>query len=163
MGYQELSHFKSKEKLWRTSMIIFWLLNTIFLCFATTMYSKKSRVEAMYSIYGNNMENERILQEGSSSQRTSMLPKFYAKSWYCNFTERTDSTQDLRVVPGTDYDYILFFDELQLNERIHQYKTIYPKMTLVKKCEPSFIDVLLRKLNPKNANEYIEVWKTNIR
>jgi hypothetical protein len=162
MGYQELCEFKSKVKLWKTSMLIFWILNTVFLCFATTMYSKKSRVEAMYSLYNNNMDNERILQEGSASQRTSMLPKFYGKAWHCTFIERIDSTQDLRVLEGMDYDYIMFFDELNLSHRIKQYKAIYPQMSLVNRCEPSFIDVLLRKLNPKNANEYIEVWKTNV-
>jgi hypothetical protein len=161
MGYQTLVSFKAKEKLWRISTGIFWVLNTIFLCFASTMYSKKSRVEAMYSIYGNGMEHERILQEGSSSHRTSMLPKFYGHSWYCSFTERTEPTQDLLVAPGANYDYIFFFDELDLPQRIASYKSIYPKMTLVKQCEPSLLDLTLRTLNPKNANEYIEVWKTN--
>ena len=126
-----------------------------------TMYSKKSRVEAMYHLYGNNIENERILLEGSSTQRTSMMPKFYAKSWHSQFTERTDSLQDLRVNPASDYDYIFFFDEKDLSKRIQKYKVIYPKMKLEKKSFPSTIDVMLRKLNPRNANEYIEIWRTH--
>ena len=161
MGYQLLKESNWKNKLWKTSIIIFWMINVPFLLFSMTMYSKKSRVEAMYHLYGNNIENERILLEGSSTQRTSMMPKFYAKSWYSQFTERTDSTQDLRVNPASDYDYIFFFDEKDLSKRIQKYKVIYPKMKLEKKSFPSTIDVMSRKLNPRNANEYIEIWRTH--
>jgi hypothetical protein len=27
--------------------------------------------------------------------------------------------------------------------------------------EPSFVDNLLQKINPRNSNSYVEVWKTN--
>jgi hypothetical protein len=161
MGFQLLKASNWKNNLWKTSIVIFWVFNIPFLFFASTMYSKKSRVEAMYTLYGNKMEEERILLEGSSSQRVSMLPKFYAKSWHCSFTERTDTLQDLHVNPELDFDYIFFFDEMNLTNRIQEYKEIYPNMMLTKKCNPSLIDVLLRELNPRNANEYIEVWKTN--
>lgn len=161
MGYQLLKESTLKKRIWNISMAIFWVFNFLFLTFSTTMYSKKSRVEAMYHLYGNEIGNERILLEGSASQRVSMMPKFYAKSWHCSFTERIDSTQELRVFPANEYDYIFFFDEQDLNNRIADYKKIYPKMTLDKKCAPSLVDVLLRELNPRNANEYIEIWKTN--
>ena len=68
---------------------------------------------------------------------------------------------DLKVNPVMDYDYIFFFDEKDLSKRIQQYKELYPNMKLEKKSYPSSLDVLLRELNPRNANEYIEVWKTN--
>ena len=90
-----------------------------------------------------------------------MLPKFYAKSWDCAFVERTDKHLPLLVHANSNYDYIFFFDEKDLQKRIQQYKTIYPEMTLDKKCNPSLVDKLLRDLNPRNANEYIEIWKTN--
>jgi hypothetical protein len=162
LGYAELKSRRWHGKLYRISMVSFWILNTIFLAFSVTMYSKKSRVEAMYSLYTNHSKNERILLEGSSEGRVSMMPKFYAKSWYCGFTERTDSTADLRVNPELDFDYIFFFGDEQLSKRIQDYKKIYPKMALHKQCHPSLIDGLLRDINPRNANEYIEVWKTNM-
>jgi len=161
MGYQLFNESKTREKLWKISLIAFWVLNIPFLFFSMTMYSKKSRVEAMYHLYNNSIDKEAILLEGSADGRTSMMPKFYAKSWYCNFSERTDTAQHLLVNPISQYDYIFFFDEKDLQKRIQQYKTIYPKMTLDKKCEPSLVDKLLRELNPRNANEYIEIWKTN--
>lgn len=160
MGYQ-LFRSEGFKKWWKVSMIIFWIFNIPFLGFAITMYSKKSRVEAMSHLYHDGIEKERILLEGSADQRISMMPKFYAKSWHCTFVERLDPTMDLKVNPVLNYDYIFFFSEKDLDKRIEQYKTIYPKMTLAKKCEPSLIDKMLRELNPRNANEYIEIWKTN--
>lgn len=116
----------------------------------------------MYALYNDNIKDERILLEGSSEGRVSMMPKFYAKSWNCVFTERTDSTADLRVNPELEFDYIFFFGDEKLSSRISMYQAIYPSMRLHKKCHPSLIDGLLRDLNPRNANEYIEVWKTNV-
>jgi hypothetical protein len=161
MGYQQFVQSKWKAKLWRISLVSFWLFNIPFLLFAITMYSKKSRVEAMYALYDNGILNERVLLEGSSSNRVSMMPKFYSKGWDTKFVERTDTTQDFTGNSGMKFDYIFFFDEKDLYKRIEQYKALYPAMTLTKKSYPSSIDVLLRELNPRNANEYIEVWKTN--
>jgi hypothetical protein len=90
-----------------------------------------------------------------------MLPKFYAQDWQISFTSRIDSTQSLLEDSSLNYDYIYFFDEKNLSERIKAYKSIYPKMTLAMKCFPSSIDVVLRELNPRNSNEYIEIWKTH--
>jgi hypothetical protein len=161
MGYQLLKDTAWKQKLWQISLVAFWIFNIPFLLFSMTMYTKKSRVEAMYQLYGNSIKDELILLEGSSRKGVSMMPKFYAKSWHCSFVERIDSSQELLVNNDFTYDYIFFFDELDLDKRIAQYKVIYPKLTLEKKCFPSTVDVMLRDLNPRNANEYIEVWKTN--
>ncbi len=161
MGYELFKESTLKKRLWKSSWIIFWVFNGVFLVFATTMYSKKSRVEAMYSLYKGPIEAPAILLEGSASGRTSMMPKFYAKKWKTQFVERVDPSVDLKVNPISEYDYIFFFDEEALKKRIDQYKQIYPQMELVKECEPSLVDVMLRELNPRNSNEYIEVWKTN--
>lgn len=125
------------------------------------MYSKKSRVEAMYSIYEPTNSPKNALMDGTATNRTSLLPRFYSKDWKGNYFNRTDSTESIMNYKDTKIDYIFFFDEENLQNRIKEYKTIYPKMTLHKKCYPSNLDILLRKLNPRNANEYIEVWATN--
>jgi hypothetical protein len=161
MGFEQLKKGGFESKLWRYSWIVFWVLNIPLLAFTTTMYSKKSRVEAMYSIYEPTNQPKNVLAEGSGSNRTSMLPRFYSKDWVGIYLDRTDATTPLKVDENIDYDYIFFFDEAKLPQRIKEYKTIYPNMTLHKKCYPSSLDVLLRKMNPRNANEYIEVWKTN--
>lgn len=161
MGWEQLKTSERKESIWRISWVIFWILNIPLLLFASTMYTKQSRVEAMYSLYGNDIENETILLEGTAGNRVSMVPKFYSKDWDSPIIERTDPTLSLTVIENFEYDFIFFFDEAQLTHRIANYKEIYPNMTLHKKCYPSSLDVLIRQLNPRNSNEYIEVWKTN--
>ncbi len=163
LGFETFRKTVWREKLWKWSLIIFWIFNSILLCLSVTMYSKKSRVEAMYSIYDNKMNHENILMEGSASGKVSMLPKFYAKSWDCFVAERLKETDDLNAYTGKTFDYIFFYDESKLNQRIKAFKRIYPKMSLHFQSNPSYLDRLLRKLNPRNSNEYIEVWKTNVK
>jgi hypothetical protein len=163
IGYDLLKNTKWKIKLWKVGLYVFWIFNSLLLCFSVSMYSKKSRVEAMYSLYNNKMEKEIILMEGSASGKVSMLPKFYAKSWDCFIAERLKESDDLNAYTGKKFDYIFFYDDAKLSERISSYKKIYPKMELHFQANPSFLDRLLRTLNPRNSNEYIEVWKTNAR
>ena len=100
--------------------------------------------------------------EGSGSGKVSMLPKFYAKSWDCYVAERLKETDDLNAYSEQSFDYIFFYDDKKLSQRINAYKKIYPKMQLHFQSNPSYLDRLLRQLNPRNSNEYIEVWKTNV-
>ena len=161
IGFEELKNRLFWDKLWNFSYRFFWILNIPIVTIACFHFSKKSRVEAMYSLYGNSIRNERILSEGSRETKPSQMPKFYANSWECIFTERIDTTQSLEVNSGSKYDYIFFFGDEDLTLRIEDYKTIYPRLKLVKKCVPSFMDKLIRSINPINSNQYIEVWKTN--
>lgn len=161
LGYDLFKNSKAKEKIWKFSWVAFWVLNIPMLFIASTTYTKKSRVESMYAIYGNGKEANLILCEGTGNNSTSMLPRFYCGNWNTGMVNRTDSAQSLKVNDSFEYDYIYFFADKDLTRRVNQYKTIYPKMTLKKKCHPSLIDALMRKLNPRNVNEYIEVWETN--
>src|SRR5690606_3706276 len=91
LGYDLLAESKRKYKIWNSSWIAFWVLNIPFLLFASTMYSKKSRVEAMYAIQNERTDNGKILLEGSANNKTSMLPLFYANDWSMKMKDRTDS------------------------------------------------------------------------
>ncbi len=162
IGYQSLMNKAFWKKLWIISITIFWILNIPLAVFGTFIYSKKSRVEAMYSLYSDHLQEERILLEGSESTKPSLMPKFYAGSWHCVFLERIEPSQPLLVSTGFNFDYIFFFGEEKLKSRIRAYKKIYPKMKLYKVCEPSLVDKIARTLNPRNSNQYIEVWKTSV-
>lgn len=156
--FKEGNFFKRIEKL---SFRVFWILNIPLLLIVSTMYSKQSRVESMYFLTTTNATNERILAEGSATGNLSMLPKFYANNWNCSIFELTDTNQLDAFQHTPPFDFIYFFDQLNLKNRIHLYKKIFPNLQLVKKCNPSFMDELLHKINPRNSNEYIEIWKTN--
>lgn len=161
LGYTELCKRSFWNKLWKGSYTAFWVLNIPLLFILSTFYSKKSRVEAMYALHGVVEKNDNVLQEGSAETKPSIMPKFYAGNWYINFTERIGPDQHPLVVEDAHYDYVFFYGEENLKQRIKTYKKIYPNFKLVKKCFPSTLDVLLREINHHNANQYIEVWKTN--
>jgi hypothetical protein len=163
LGLERLKSYSLWYKIELFSFKVFWILNVPLLIFTSFTYSKKSRVEAMYALYSNELTHERILLEGSAETKPSMMPQFYARSWTCEFTERINPNQTPLVSENKQYDYIFFFGEEKLKERKKVYRKIYPNLSLVKKCEPSVMDLLLRKLNSKNANQYIEVWATHIR
>jgi len=148
------------KKIWRFSYRFFWILNIPLLLILSVAYSKKSRVEAMYYFYESKEIPEKVLFEGTGESSVSMAPKFYSGQWYFATLDRTDPNQLLTIFPGHNYDYILFYGEKDLQKRIDSYKVIYPKMELKKQCFPSAVDRFLRWLNPRNTNEYIEVWKT---
>lgn len=161
IGFDLFKESRLKQRIWKGSMAAFWVLNIPLLLFASTTYTKKSRVEAMYHLYEKGYKQGRFLLEGSSSGNVSMLPLFYANNWKAQESVRIDPSAPLVVDSIGNYDFIFFFDEKELPKRIEQYKAIYPNMKCTLKSYPSTIDVVLRKLNPRNANEYIEVWKTN--
>jgi hypothetical protein len=161
MGYHAYFTRERAQKFWRFSMKAFWVLNIPLLLIVSVAYTKKSRVEAMYYFYESNEVPQKILMEATGETGVSMPPNFYAGHWRHGILERTDTSQLLTVYPTYNYDYILFYGEQDLDKRVGQYKTLYPGMERVKVCEPSFVDRFLRWLNPRNTNEYIEVWKTH--
>jgi len=163
IGFSLFKASVNRDKIWRFSWIAFWIINIPMLLVASVTYSKKSRVEAMYSIHNDGIKKEVIIMEGSGGGSVSMLPRFYSGEWQSVIYDRTSKEQPPIEVhePAMVPDYIFFFEETNLEKRIAEYKTIFPDLKLVKKCNPSLIDQLLRYLNPKNSNEYIEVWKTN--
>lgn len=161
VGFQSLRERASWNKTWNVSMTIFWIINLPLLLFFTFASTKISRVDAMYALRNEKIDHKQILLEASGNSSTSLMPKFYSGQWYAGFSQREDATQDLEVIPGTKYDYIFFFGQDGLNKRIADYRQLYPQMQLMQRCEPSVIDKILFSLNPKNTNQYIEVWKTN--
>lgn len=161
VGYHLFANSEFRQKLWRFSYRAFWVLNIPLLLIVSVAYSKQSRVESMYYFYENNEKPGRILLEATGETGPSMLPKFYSGSWWFGMLERTDTNQSLTIYPNYVYDFIIFYGEKNLDKRIAIYRELYPNMELGKKCEPSFVDRFLRWLNPRNTNQYIEVWKTN--
>lgn len=163
LGIERLRKAVFWNQMWNFSWKAFWVLNIPILLVLTFASTKISRVDAMYALYGNGHEKESILLEASGEESTALMPKFYAKSWYASFVSQEDAGSALQATEGWRFDYIFFFGEDDLEARVASYRAVYPNMTLRKKCEPSGIDKLLRWLNPRNSNEYIEVWETHYR
>ncbi|HEY4800285.1 MAG TPA: hypothetical protein VII99_14485, partial [Bacteroidia bacterium] len=54
-------------------------------------------------------------------------------------------------------NYVIFFDDENLDNRIKNFKTCFPKITFEAKIEPGLVDKIICWLNPinKNYNAYI--------
>lgn len=161
MGYQTLREKTFWNNFWNGSLRIFWIINIPLLILSSFTYSKKSRVEAMSYFFEEGIVPKRLLLEGSGGTGIPMLPYFYGGFWERNQVFRNNPSQSLTVFDNYEYDYVLFFGNENLDSRIQDFKTIYPKMKIEKVCNPSMADKFLRWLNPRNSNEYIEIWSTN--
>ncbi len=157
IGFDTLRERSFWNKTWNFSWKFFWILNIPLLVFFTFASTKKSRINAMYSLYGTTKSNPQILMEGSGDASLSMMPKFYANTWHASFKEVTEKSIDSTFKP----DYVFFCGKGELKHRVQFYKKQYPKLHLYKICAPSSIDQIVHDLNPRNVNEYIEVWKVN--
>lgn len=162
MAIQEMRVRKFWNGFWKISWVSFWVINIPLMLLISTMPSKKSRVNTMYSLYGQVKGNEVILIEATGEMNPEMMPYFYAGKWNFVFLERRrEDTTSLATITANKQDYIFYFGQDSLKQRIASFKPFYPQMEKKATIEPSFVDNLLQKINPRNSNSYVEVWKTN--
>lgn len=152
------------ERFWKVSIVAFWIINIPMLLLVSTTTSKKSRLDTMYALYGKIKGGEHILIEATGETNPEMMPFFYAGKWDLHFAERKrDDTTSMQTYLGNPHDIIFFFGQQRLPQRIASFRKIYPDMTKMTAVEPSFIDRTLHKINPRNSNSYVEIWRTNYR
>lgn len=161
MGFETLRTRKFWAKTWNFSWIAFWVLNIPLLMIISTMTSKKSRMDTMYALYGNTTGKEHILIEATGETNPEMMPFFYAGKWEFTMLERwKGDTTAIENYKNQELDIIFFFGKEGLKQRIESFKAIYPKMKLQEAIEPGFVDKTLHKINKRNSNSYVEIWRT---
>ena len=57
-------------------------------------------------------------------------------------------------------NYILFYDDKNFEERFEEANKYFSSLEYEATIEPSAVDVLMRKINPTNANKTIYIYKT---
>ena len=150
-------HRAAVKSLWSW----FWIINTILLLLFSTHYSKKSRVEAMYSLYGKPVSG--VLLVGGKFT-APQPPVFY----YGLYPLRTyDINNDEQLADAkANFDkwkyrpnYAIFFEPDDLDKRLHHIESsLGLRYTLERKIEPSFLDYVFYKLNPmhnKNGTTFV--------
>jgi hypothetical protein len=173
IGWSKISE-KWKSAAWQSwSWRIFWTLNTIAMLTLCFTYSKKSRVEAMNYLHDAGDCNNFIL-EFSHSGQGAMVPQFYSNIWtnyyYFNkgdsigvvlsYAERAADETKNDVMPRPLPNYILFYDDIDLENRVTSMKKYYPTLIYRTTIESGWFDVLLHSLNPKNSLEKIHIYST---
>ena len=57
-------------------------------------------------------------------------------------------------------NYLLFYSDKNLDQRVKRAEEYFSKLVFDTKIEPGVIDVIMRELNPTNANKTIYIYKT---
>jgi hypothetical protein len=168
IGWYELYNRINSKKIIRftkVAWIIFWVLNIVPRCFLTVAYSKKNRVEAMTAIRSQGDLKYLLIDEPQHGDFT-MPPQFYSGKWghvfYVTRVFTIDSlkkqmvTLDKNVIPN----YILFNDTNDIDKRVADMKTVFPKLNFLAEAEPGFVDRVLYRLNRHNYNVPCLIYKT---
>lgn len=153
--------WKTRARLWKGIRITSWSLNILLLTLMTFTYTKRSRVESAYYLYGK--ESNLVLQENTATGSTPMIPLYYTGNWKMNYfsVQNEEEFNQLESYSGKALvDYIFFYGERELANRVNNMRTYYPNMEQVFTAQPSFFDYWLHKINPVNKNETITIYKT---
>jgi hypothetical protein len=104
-----------------------------------------------------------------------MVPEFYSNLWtnyyYFNkednidavlgYAERAAIATANDLMPSALPNYVLFYDDVDLEKRIAKMTAYYPTLTYRTTIESGWFDILLHRLNPKNSLEKIHIYSTD--
>jgi hypothetical protein len=153
--------WKKRTALWKGIRLTGWSLNILLLLLMTFTYTKRSRVESAYYLYGKDVNL--VIQENTATGNTPMIPLFYTGNWKLSYfsIQTQEELEELDTYAGkAAVDYIFFYGEQNLSTRINQMRTYYPNLSYATTAHPSFFDYWLHKINPVNKNETITIYKT---
>jgi hypothetical protein len=167
IGWEEIRTTIKWKKFERGSWKFFWILNTLALLVFSTMYSKRSKVEAMYYLYQQPDYNN-YLVETSHLDSDQTMPQFYSGKWQKSFRVCADVSVEsfassARDLPADMFPrYILFFEAQDIEKRVSKFETATGKtLKLVFDAEPSNMDYLLHWLNKHNRNQPVFIYRVN--
>lgn len=167
-GYYRYMGDNASRPGWRAfirgSWIFFWTLNIIGLAGVTFMYSKKSRVEAMYYLYNYPYVKNIILEDGHGN--APLLPKFYTGRWpsypetFGGDTTFALHVRTLSTKPRFHHpQFYLFTGEKDLDLRISRARESFPGLVYDTTIRAGFIDQVMHFLNPVNQAEQIYIYR----
>ncbi|MCX6135416.1 MAG: glycosyltransferase family 39 protein [Ignavibacteriales bacterium] len=152
-------HPAGLRRLW----ISFWATNLVLLIPFSVFYGKKSRVEAMYALYGKPVTG--LLLVGGRVG-TSQPPFFYSGHYPVTFYEINDEARLAEVKtelaqPSSPISQVIFYGTEDLDARIRRIETTLAlKLMFEKRNDPSFLDWVFYRLNPAhNKNEITMVYE----
>lgn len=152
------------QKSYRRTLTFFWVVNTILLFGFAFSYSKKARVESMvYLSAYPNIHN--ILLADAFHADAKMAPRFYLGQWptmrqYANSPEYSPIAKVYKNVSAKDYpEFVLFFDDVNIQQRVDSVKKIVPNLVYETTIEPGFTDKILYKMNHYNGNQTIVIYR----
>jgi hypothetical protein len=153
-GFVKESAFWSRHRITLKSLWIwFWVINFILLIPFSMYYSKRSRVETMYALYGKQISGM-VLVGGKLG--ITLPPMFYAGVYPVPTYKIDDDEQLAQAKAKLDTahiqpNYAVFFGIEDLDQRVqHIESSLGLKLKMEKRIEASFLDDVFYRLNPRN-------------
>lgn len=163
--FNSYKQFKSPviNKIAKGSFYFFIFINTLIGITLSFTYSKKSRVESLRFLANKNVSV--IIQEDTKRGRVDLAPLFYADNfklktikWKDKYTEETIIKYKKTIALNPEYIY--FYGDENLTERIKNASSILGKLTKVETINPSFVDNIAFIINPAfNRNMIVTIYK----
>ncbi len=166
-AFEQNNWNSSMKKFLRGSVIFAVSLNLILLPLVSTMYSKRARVESMYYL-SRFKDVKLIVIEDRKRDAIKLPPEFYAGQWLYVAEVRSDRPVDSLQVQVNELadtekpKFVLFFQDYQIEKRVADMKNVFGNLSYEATIQPGFIDKILNALNPKNGNDVVYIYKTNI-
>ncbi|MFC1730688.1 glycosyltransferase family 39 protein [candidate division KSB1 bacterium] len=162
MDFINKSSFWSKNiKLHQVIWIFFWVINITLLSIASTTYSKRARVESMK--YLSKFDQiKSIIIEDTNNESTKYPPGFYLDKRIQVFESSARNPIDSIYTPfGKDNypDFILFTGRDHLEKRVKLAEGALGGLIYETTIYPGFLDKIMHRLNPLNANETIYIYR----
>lgn len=171
----ESKFWATRHRLHKNLWTLFWVMNSIVLLVFATTYSKRARVESMLYLYDQG-DCKNFVLEFTDKDGGSMMPQYYSGVWtsyyyWNNNAIPSEIIPQMRQVeinsapdlmPRPEPNYYLFYDGPKLQQRIAEIKKYYPDLKFLQEIDPGWFDILLNRLNDKNALERIFIYKTDM-
>jgi len=155
-----LRHPRLRRGIWAA----FWVVNLPALLVCSTTYSKRTRVEALSILHGRADVRGVVLE--TSEALGSPPPLFYLDRDVPVY--QLPGTRDVAALAAEIAasarprpNYVVFTGEPGLDERLQRVATALPGLELQERVDPSFVDWLAHRLNPKhNTNLTARIYRS---
>ena len=149
-------HARLRRGLW----VAFWAVNVPALAVYSTTYSKRAQVESLSILHGR--DDVRGLVIETSEEAVPAPPLFYlAKDVPVYELSRTGDVAALAARIAASGrpcpNYAVFIGERGLDERVRRLSGVLPGLELQERVDPSFVDRLAHRLNPRH-NVNLTAW-----
>ncbi len=146
-------------------LLCFWSLNFFLLPFASTLYARETEIEAMQFLSRYEPVNS-FVSEQSGNEQVVRMPHFYLNQQCAEILVNQDFPPDslkvwLRSNPEQDPQFILFYGERNLKDRIEAIYPVLPNISYVTSLESGITESFIKLLFKDFPAETIVVYRNN--
>ena len=171
LGYPFWAEWRERSVFWQGHKKLlhgcwnfFWVLNIMALLVVSTSYSKRSRVETMYTLYKQG-DLKAFIIDRTQKDDIILPPQFYSGNWNHYYiavhnTNLVNMRKSIMQTPDSIRpNYVIFAEDDDLKSRVDTFSTDVATVTPLITEKPSNLDRLLHWLNPRNRIEHYHIYK----